>query len=205
VEGLLRSSWPGLTRPSTQSRARVSTWMPRSSPGMTTERARRHCERKRSNPEHARRNDGGETRVRVLAAAFARVLLTSPPSRENRGRREDRVAACTRGPRAKNCAKSALTTGTDGISPASPAQWFYNLYVLSPVNQRLPPSFALRLKGVAEFSACMGAPGPHDFAVRVCAARQPARPRPPHSAPRFVTTRNAPRDGAERGYDNHIF
>jgi hypothetical protein len=116
---------------------------------------------------------------------------------KERGRREDRVAACTRGPRAKNCAKSALTTGTGGISPASPAQWFYNLYVLSPVNQLMPPSFALRLKGVAEFSACMGAPGPHDFAVRVCAARQPAHPRPPHSAPRFVTTRNAPHDGAE--------
>jgi hypothetical protein len=48
----------------------------------------------------------------------------------------------------------------------------------------------------------MGAPGPHDFAVRVCAARQPAHPRPPHSAPRFVTTRNAPHDGAERGCDS---
>jgi len=50
------------------------------------------------------------------------------------GRREDRVAACTRGARANNCAKSAFTTGTGGISPAFPAQWFTAYGALSPVN-----------------------------------------------------------------------
>jgi hypothetical protein len=51
--------------------------------------------------------------------------------------------------------------------------------------------------GIAEFSACMGAPGPHDFAVRDL----PLVSRHIHvhrnSAPRFVTTRNAPHAGAE--------
>ena len=35
--------------------------------------------------------------------------------------------------------------------------------------------------------ASVGATGPHHFAVRLGAARQQAHPRPPHSAPRFVT------------------
>ena len=89
-------------------------------------------------------------------------MLLSPS--EIRGRREDRVAACTRGPRAKNCAKSALTTGTGGYTPAFPARWFYGLYVVSPVNlldcHRRSRNISRKL------SACMGAPGPHDFAVR---------------------------------------
>jgi len=44
------------------------------------------------------------------------------------------VAACTRGPRAKSCAKSAKTTGTGGYTPASPAQGFTAYGALSPVN-----------------------------------------------------------------------
>ena len=35
-----------------------------------------------------------------------------------------------------------------------------------------------------ELGACMGAPGPHDFAVRAGAAHLTAPTRPPHSAPR---------------------
>jgi len=58
----------------------------------------------------------------------------------------------------------ALTTGTGGITPAFPAQWFTAYFALSPVNQldchRRFASFRAKL------SACMGAPGPHDFAVR---------------------------------------
>jgi hypothetical protein len=42
----------------------------------------------------------------------------------------------------------------------------YGLYELSPVNLRLPPSSARCVSIVANFSACMCAPGPHDFAVR---------------------------------------
>jgi hypothetical protein len=49
----------------------------------------------------------------------------------------------------------------------------YGLYVISPVNQRLPP-FALRIVRSTGLGACKGAPGPHDFAVRKIAARQSA-------------------------------
>jgi hypothetical protein len=38
-----------------------------------------------------------------------------------------------------------------------------------------------------ELDACIGAPGPHHFAVRQCAARQSAHPRPPPPASRVVT------------------
>ena len=45
-------------------------------------------------------------------------------------------ARCTHGPRAKRCLRvRALTTGTGGITPAFPAQWFTAYFVLSPVNQ----------------------------------------------------------------------
>ena len=69
-------------------------------------------------------------------------------------------------------------------SPAFPAQWFTAYFVLSPVNQRLPPSPARSLWSFAPTWRGMGAPGPHDFAVRVDAARRSAPTRPPHSAPR---------------------
>jgi hypothetical protein len=38
-----------------------------------------------------------------------------------------------------------------------------------------------------QLGACMGAPGPHDFAVRDRAARRSAHPRPPQPASRVVT------------------
>jgi hypothetical protein len=47
----------------------------------------------------------------------------------------------------------------------------------------LPPSLS-RNCVPRELSASVGAPGPHDFAVRVRLARQARRPRPPHPAPR---------------------
>jgi hypothetical protein len=51
--------------------------------------------------------------------------------------------------------------------PAFPAQWFYGLYVVSPVR----PGFVVTVVGVMRkhhrrLSTCIGAPGPHDFAVR---------------------------------------
>ncbi|WP_157450156.1 hypothetical protein [Bradyrhizobium sp. ARR65] len=49
--------------------------------------------------------------------------------------------------------------------------------------------------------ACMGAPGPHDFAVRADAARQTAPSRPPHPASTSVTTRTSLFIEAGRGQD----
>jgi hypothetical protein len=48
--------------------------------------------------------------------------------------------------------------------PAFPAQWFYGLYVISPVTGlSCHRRFAII---VAKLSASVGAPGPHDFTVR---------------------------------------
>jgi hypothetical protein len=58
------------------------------------------------------------------------------------------------------------TTQVQPEQPAFPAQWFYGLYVISPVTglccHRRPPD----AKRIRELNANLGAPGPHDFAVR---------------------------------------
>ena len=52
--------------------------------------------------------------------------------------------------------------------------------------------FAKLLSYPRELSACMGAPGPHDFAVRECATRQLAPSRPPHPRLTFRDDRDTP-------------
>ena len=82
-----------------------------------------------------------------------------------RGRREGRVPAGTHGPRAAK--KHAAEPQVQPEQPAFPAQWFYGLYVISSVNRAfLPPSPARRGMRLCGLSASVGAPGPHDFAVR---------------------------------------
>ena len=44
--------------------------------------------------------------------------------------------------RQKELREGRVTTGTGGYTPAFPAQWFTAYFVLSPVNQPLPPSSA---------------------------------------------------------------
>src|ERR1700757_2194223 len=86
---------------------------------------------------------------------------------ESRGRREGRVTAAPRALAPERLREGRVTTGTGGDTPAFPAQWFYGLYALSSVNhpvchrhqhdaQASPPTWRQGL----------GAPGPHDFAVR---------------------------------------
>jgi hypothetical protein len=57
----------------------------------------------------------------------------------------------------------------------------------------------------ARLSASPGAPGPHDFAVRVSRARRTRCPRPSHPAPNTRDDREAPlsraRNGADHGSD----
>jgi len=131
-----------------------------------------------------RRDDEDDGALPRSRSAFRPGFAFARPSSNYRGRREDRVPACTRGPSRKKLAREgAKSTGERGITPAFPAQWFTAYFALSPVNQldchrRFAP---LR----AKLSACMGAPGPHDFAVREnppLVVRRPSRP--PHSAPR---------------------
>jgi hypothetical protein len=70
---------------------------------------------------------------------FARVLLSSTLLKD-RGRREDRVTAAPGALAPEKLREGRVTTGTGGNTPAFPAQWFTTYSVLSPVNQRLPPS-----------------------------------------------------------------
>jgi hypothetical protein len=50
--------------------------------------------------------------------------------------------------------------------PAFPAQWFYGLYVVSPVTGLFCHRHRRDAKHHRQLSASVGAPGPHDFAVR---------------------------------------
>ena len=62
---------------------------------------------------------------------------------------------------------------------------------------RLPPSPQAKRSLRSGLAPDLGAPGPHHFAVRKTTSRQPAPRVHRNSAPRFVTTRNAPHAGAE--------
>src|ERR1700720_1040669 len=98
---------------------------------------------------------------------MAPELLCKPPSREAGGRRECRVRSAP----AAACAKKAHALATTGTphQPAFPARWFYGLYRALPGDRALlPPSFA---DSTRDLNASVGASGPHDFAVRIGAAR----------------------------------
>jgi hypothetical protein len=121
----------------------------------------------------------------------------------NRGRREDRAPAGAHGPRAEKSTRQnhRLSRGY----PAFPAQWFYGLYAISPVTMlfchRHPQGAHCAL---LEFSACIGAPGPRDFAVRTHAARRAKKSRPAMCGhripcPTSVTIASRPSCGHETG------
>ena len=106
-----------------------------------------------------------------------------------RGRREDRVHAAP----AVSCAMCIKRRRTrayrlSGGSPAFPAQWLYDLYVLSlmtGLSCHHRPQEALASQ---ELDASVGASGPHDFTVRISVARPREKTRddasrPPHSRP----------------------
>src|ERR1700742_2677867 len=91
-------------------------------------------------------------------------------------------AGCTRGPRATK--STGVGPQVNRSIPAFPARWCYGLLRALPGDRAfLPPSLADHLR---ELSASVGAPEPHDFAVRECHARQSQQPRPPHLTATFV-------------------
>jgi len=85
------------------------------------------------------------------------------------------------------------------IHPAFPAQWFYGLYVISPGTGLFCPRRSRGNCSLRKLSASVGAPGPHDFAVRSSAARLASPKRPPHPTPNVRDDRDTPllwrRDG----------
>src|SRR5258708_30956909 len=78
-------------------------------------------------------------RTSTFSARFrARVVWTTRPSREQRAQGRP-GAHRTHGPRATK--KHAAEPQVQADHPAFPAQWFYGLYVISPVSPPdLPPS-----------------------------------------------------------------
>jgi hypothetical protein len=82
--------------------------------------------------------------------------------------------------------KSTRQNHRSAAYPAFPAQWFDGLYVVVPGVPGLLATVA-RVNRLHRLSASVGAPGPHDFAVRpglfVGAIRSRCNPlRPPHPA-----------------------
>jgi hypothetical protein len=135
------------------------------------------------------------THLRVLAARCARVVRTNA-ARKTEGAGK---AGCRLHPWVPcNKKHGGRTTGSTGITPAFPAQWFYGfLRALLGDRALLPPS--LSQVALRKLDASVGASGPHDFAVRVSAIRQRRRPRPPHPAPNVRDVRNAPLSGRDGG------
>jgi hypothetical protein len=97
----------------------------------------------------APRNDGGETRVHVLAACFARALHLDHPLEKQRaqGRPGGR---CTRGPRARKIARRARDHRYRRRHSGLPCAVVYGLYELSSVNLRLPPSPSRSFSAIRE-------------------------------------------------------
>ncbi len=123
------------------------------------------------------------TCVHVLAAHFARGLHQVRPHREQRARgrpgaRRTRGLVCKLH---KKMRTRAYRFG--GGIPAFPAQWFYGLYRALPGERAFLPPSPCR-NSSARLSASIGAPEPHDFAVRFTCTRLSHVPRPPHPTAR---------------------
>ena len=108
----------------------------------------------------------------------------------SRGRREGRVPTCTHGPRAEK--KHAAEPQVQADHPAFPAQWFYGLYVISPVTGLFCHRHQRDAKHHRQLDASVGAPGPYDFAVRDIVIRLLTRRVHRIPLPTFVTIAKRP-------------
>src|SRR5581483_6109738 len=96
---------------------------------------------------------------------------------------------CTRGPRAEKDLRKRENHRYRRRHSGLPRAVVYGLYALSLVSQCLFATIISQhaFGACARLDASVGASGPHDFAVRISAARLTAPSRPPQPAPRFVT------------------
>jgi hypothetical protein len=146
-----------------------------------------------------RRADGGEAKLKKCAItdvhlasrgagrpSFFSVIV---PLRKKRAQGRP-GARCTRG-LVCNVHKRKRTRAYrfSGNTPAFPAQWFTAYFVLSPVTGFLA---TVAPRSLAGLSASTGAPGPHDFAVRVEPRSSVVAIASTASHRAFVTLRNAP-------------
>ena len=105
-------------------------------------------------------------------------------------------AGRTHGPRAKKV-RGALTTGTAETSRHSLHDGLRLIRALLGEPAFATVTRAKLFSYLRELGACMGAQGPHDFAVRVCAATSIGTSTSTAFRTTFVTTRT-PLFGAER-------
>ena len=139
-------------------------------------------------------------------AHFARALHLHHPLRKHGGRREGRVAACTRALAQKRIARARKPQVQAVITPAFPAQWFYGLYVLSSVNHPVCHRHLSRsLSASLELSA--GSVGRRDHTTSPSANLPDVnRHIPVHRIPLHVRDdAYAPSIGTERGGLKHTF
>src|SRR5215468_8715673 len=125
---------------------------------------------------------------RIASELFIRTALIV-----SRGRREGRVPTCTHGPRATK--KHAAEPQVQADQPAFPAQWFYGLYVISPVTGLSCHRRRRDAKHHRQLDASVGAPGPYDFAVRDIVVRLRTRRVHRIPLPTFVTIAKRPSCG----------
>ena len=113
---------------------------------------------------------GGQTQLRDLAAGLREVDPLTSRHLKIRGRRECRAPDAPAVLRAKmRVARTQVVTVTPE-TPGIPRAMVYGLFRALPGDRALlPPSF--RRNNPAHLNASVGAPGPHDFAVRFKRAR----------------------------------
>jgi hypothetical protein len=103
------------------------------------------------------------TRLLVPAARCVRVFhqstLFETEGAGKTGCRSHPWSACNK--------KHAAEPQVRAEQPAFPAQWFYGLYVISPVTRLCCHRHQRDAKHHRQLNASLGASGPHDFAVRV--------------------------------------
>jgi hypothetical protein len=87
-------------------------------------------------------------------------------------------------------AHTGVTTGKAESHRPSLREWFTAYFELSSVNQLVATVVStMRKPHRRQLGACIGAPGPHDFAVRDDAVRRPAPLASTATRFTFVTTR----------------
>jgi hypothetical protein len=141
-----------------------------------------------------RGHDGGvEDMGSHLAALCARALLFVSPSHRTEGAGK---AGCWLHPWVPcNKKHGGRTTGQPKQLRLSLRDGVTAYFVLSPVTGLFCHRHPQRCFHPPELSASVGAPGPHDFAVRVTCSRQSHASRPPHLTATFVTIASRPSFG----------
>src|ERR1700724_1866976 len=100
---------------------------------------------------------------------------------------------------------TSVHSGGTGIIRHSPRSGFNSLFRALPGDHRLVATVTPEKLASQELSACFGAPGPHDFAVRIRHVRLTCPPRPPHPRPTYRDDRPKRPSSSRRDAREHRF